>query len=293
MSNINDRLIHTITNPGCGFTLGAKIKNKTFPPDSEGFISYILGPDYNNPNIVFHKVVTTRRGKKGKIRIDTDILLSPIFTVPGVDMNDIISSDKIDERNFTDLLITPVVTYNMQNQKSMKNLTFIANILSKGLFIKELDKASFKPNTKIMQDIGIHNKKQVSVWPKNKNSLLRKLVEEASQLFNMGETETLVNLFCSNKAKNEIVAELRLLESYLVIPKFEYQRKVYEVLVKALTYIHDNISKKSDKTLKNRKEILDMIKDSKRRMQAHILSTVEELNCRLGIILKNRKIIEF
>lgn len=279
----------TITNPGTPFVLGEKVKNKTFLPGSEGYLSYVLGPDHSNPNIVFHKAIITRRGKNGKTRMDSGVFLSPIFVLPE-SCNELMA-EKEEKKHFVDLIVNTEnpVMYNLSSNQTLDDLSFVASILARGLFVKTLDKVLYKDDNLIVQKIGLREFKEVYIWPKKKSdSLLKKLVEEVQNMFIPEDLTPIGHHFCSKVVRTNIMEELKLLESFLVIPKLEYQRQTDIMSLAALDYINKKL--KAEKG-GHHQALIKQLKGMKTCFSANKYKVTKLLEHKLDSILKNRKLL--
>jgi len=277
----------TISSPGTIFQLGEEIKDSTFPPGTEGYISYIMGPDHNNPNVVFHQVVTIRRGKKGKPRINVNIILSPIFSLPGVPMEFLVPLD-VERKHLVDMAVVKHATKNILAETTTNEVSFLGQTLARALLAVELDKAIYPSNNRIMQTVGLPGHKVVNIWPKSKTSLLSRLTKETERLMDDGETGRLFNDFCNLDARISILNELKLVESCLTIPRLEYQRKVTTVLMAALDYIKIKLKEASEVEVPNKEELLKIVNNTKKMVKNKEYNVNKAIDTRLEAIVKNR-----
>jgi hypothetical protein len=280
----------TIATPGTPFEVGDSIKDTTFSPGTVGMLSYIVGPDYNNPNVVFHKVLTTRRGKRGKERFNVNVLLSPIFTLPGVEMDWLIPTD-VERKHLVDMTVIKGVTKNMISPKLTDDFSFLVHTLSRALLTAELDKAVYPSGEKIMQTVGLPGHKEVSIWPNNKTSMLKRFVREVESSFNEGNQEGLYEYYCNPTARVNLLKELQVVESCLVIPRLEYQRKVAGVMLEALDFIKTKLNDASKTERPDKSTLLQQVNFTRKIIKSKEHNASKAIDTRLEAIVTNRKVL--
>jgi len=291
MSKIDIKpLESTIAAPGTMFKVNSTIKDTTFSPGTHGFLSHIVGPDYNNPNVVFHKVVTTRRGKKGKDRLNTNIILSPIFTLPGVEIDWLIPTDK--ERKYL-VSMNPMreITKNILKPEETDELKFISQILTRVILVIELDKSIYLPENKIMRTVGLIGHKDMNIWPTNKNSLIKRFARDVEIMYNDGRRDELIDYYCNVEIKTSLLKELQIIESCLIIPTLEYQRKVFEVMSAAIEYIKVKLNEASKTERPDKSHLLKRINITKKMIKRKEYNTSKAIDIRLKAITDNRIIL--
>jgi len=280
----------TISTPGTSFEVGDGIKDTIFSPGTSGYLSYIVGPDYNNPNVVFHKVITTRRGKRGKERFNVNILLSPIFTLPGVEMDWLIPTD-VERKHLVDMRAIKGITKDIISNKITSNFSFISQTLSRALLTAELDKAVYPSADKIMQTVGLPGHKEVTIWPKSKTSMLRRFVREVETSFNDGNQEGLYDYYCSKKARLQLLHELKNVESCLIIPRLEYQRKISGVMLEALDYIQEKLNEASKTERPDKAQLLRQVNATRKVIKGKEHNATKAIDTRLAAIVTNRQVL--
>jgi len=276
------KVVCSICTVGTPFIINDNLKDSTFSVGTTGFLGYILGPDHNNPNIVFQNTLITKRGKKGKRRLENGILLNPIYKFPGLPIEDIIP--KMPERKgFVDIDINDFETVGLINRCGDD---FVAWLLARSNFAAELDeKSNFPQGHKIAQVLSTSNR-QVYVWPKE--GKLYTFRATAETMYNGGHEYQLAEEFLSINGKRLLLSELKQIEMLLTIPRLEYQRKVCNVLIDALEFIHATIA---DKAIKDKDNIVSMI-NSTRDQNIKTRTAVETtIDTRLSQIVAHRKLI--
>ncbi len=280
----------TISTPGTIFKVGDGIKDTTFSPGTHGVLSYIVGPDYNNPNVVFHKVVTVRRGKRGKERFNVNVLLSPIFTLPGVEMDWLIPTD-VERKHLVDMHVKKSITKNILSKKTTDNFSFLGHALSRALLAVELDKAVYPSGDKIMQTIGLPGHKEVTIWPKSKTSMLKRFVREAENTYNEGNKNSLYDYYCSEEGRITLLTELKTVESCLIIPRLEYQRRIAGVMIEALDYIRTRLNEASKTERPDKTQLLKQVIATKKIVKNKEYNVTKAIDTRLSAIIHNRKVL--
>jgi len=272
-----------ITDAGSMFTVGESIKDTTFPPGTLGFTSFIQGPDYEIPNIVFQQVVTIRRGKGGKPRLNTNTLLCPIFPLFPEHKKKVFTTDE-ERKYFVDLELVNPPLCNLTDPNKVPSIEFMGWVLARALFVKELDKANYPPNNEIMQAIGLGGGKQMNVWKTTKTSILSEFITKAERYFNDGMEDRLEMEFCLPGRRAELLKDLAQKESCLAIPRLEYTRRVTGVIKAALEYTKSIFENDKDK-LKLNKATFEFYKANEMRCKSFI-------DTRISRIKKNREILQ-
>lgn len=236
----------SIQPAGCPFTITDELKDSLLPPKTTGFISYVMGPDHNHPNIVFQQVVVTRRGKSGKPRINNNTLLCPIFKVAGIDSS-VMFSKKEERKHFVNLDTVPSQTVSIIGENTPIDNNFLAWLLARSLLVKELDQAIYRSDNRIMQVAGLNNgQRQVKVWPRDNKNVLRLFVDHIEGYRNNDELDIIRDSFCLPEIKDNLLKDIKAKELLLLIPRMEYQQKVAKVLLDALDWVEAFVEKSKD-----------------------------------------------
>jgi len=276
---------HTILSPGSLFIAKDTVKDKTFPPGTKGCLSFIMGPDSVNPNVVFHKVVTTRRGKQGKERLNFDMVLSQIYDIP--ELTTKLKEEEEKPKHFISIDTAANLNDNLISETTTNNNTFIANVLARALFAKELDNKIYNSDHTIMRRVGLYDYKEVSLWPK-KESLLRQFTKDVIHLHNSGELLYIRDNFCTKENKHKLMSELNAIEAKLIIPRYEYQRKICNVLLAAITEVQRLLS---NSNIENKKELQEKAKNTKEMLKIQTHNLIEFITKRLEHIVNERTLV--
>ena len=267
---------------GKPFKISSLIKDPVFMPGTKGFISLIQGPDYKNPNIVFLKAVVIRRGVSGKNRIDSNMLLCPIFKSKLIKNKNLMfpkKNDEVEYKYLVDLNESRIKCIGSVVDKNyMPHIDFMGWLLSKTLLLKALDSVVYES---INKTLGIYEKKVNKMWKPKEESLLSEFTHILrNQLFD-GNFESLINSFCTKTKRVNLVSELYDMEVKLAVPMIEYTKRVASVMSGAHRYMTKEIA--NDKKANG---LLETVKIPSQKDLNSILKT------RLNSIAKNRKIVQ-
>lgn len=294
MVNKGQLLETTIGDCGTLFRVEDAINDKTFHAGSKGFLSFIMGPDCNCPNVVFHKVVTIRRGKTGKPRINQNMILAPIFHLPGVPLSFTIPED-VERKYFVNIGLTPDDTMDVmskdQDDKDAR-LLFLGQLYARSSFAKELDTVIYPGDHDVTKAVGVTPGSKIKIWPTGKASMVRKFQNEIEAFFSSGEHAVIDDYFWEYERREHLLKRLHEIEASLTIPKLEYQRKVGETMLDALKYLDDKLKTKDAEKLDNLDDLKDSISNTKEAVKNSIKITKRIINSRLTTISKNRKLLK-
>lgn len=276
---------------GLPFIVTDTLKDTTFQPGTQGVLSYVMGPDYNNPNIVFQQVVTTRRGKTGKARMNINMILSPMFEVPGVEFEEMFPKTD-DRKHFIEIDVDNQLSAPVMGVDDPVDNNFLSWLFARCLFVRELDKAVYPPDHQIMKTLEMGGGKSVYIWPKDKLDVLKQFTGNIERWYNDGATDSIAEVYSNNTVKPQMLNQLRAIESALIIPRLEYQRKVNGIMIEALNYISKHINNKAKK-VENRTEINRSLKKTRQIVKAGRSALDATIKNRLSVISKNRKLLNF
>lgn len=287
----NEMLTLHLGDPGTVFQVNEAIKDNTFTPGTKGYLSYIQGPDHNNPNIVFQIVVTTRKGRTGKPRLNKNILLTPIFSIPGIPVDKIIPMDSA-RKSFVSIDLENIVV-DLLDCNAVNMQDFLGAILSRAAFAMELDNVSYTIDTPIAKYLGITGNSKVNFFKKGGADTLRVLVNEAESMHEHDNLSGIHDLFTSKEARPDVAERLHLVETSLVIPKLEYNRRVMGVLNSALKHVKSVVDGSSEiKDLPNIADIRKMIENTETFLDARGKEVSNLLNKRLSIMKETRQLLK-
>ncbi len=277
--------------PGTPFTVKETLKDNTFIPGTCGFISLLSGPDYTLHNIGFLKVITLRKGKKGKARLNSNSILTPLFQLPDDKYPEKLVPAKEDLKYLVGIETEEGRIADICN-KNIPHDEFLGWLLSRTLFAYELSKVTYPSSNEIMKQLGINSGRRMNSWCE-KGELLERFRKEVEPLFNENkETKAIVyDRYCSPNAKLILLTQLRKIESRLVIPRLEYQRRVNEVFIAALKAMESTV--KEEEGFDNKDIILKKVTVTKEWVKTNGNVIKLAINHRIGIISKNREVLNF
>lgn len=291
----------TATQCGTRFDIGTAIKDTTFQPGSVGYMSFALGPDESCPNVMFYNTVIVRRGQKGKLRVEQNILLAPIFIIPGIPLEFTVPVNE-ERKYFVD--INPIIleTTNFLNTDNDQNQVdvitdiehhFLAHTLSKGLFFTELDSASKPIEHPLMKKLNINgdNPRQ-RVFHNKKHSSFHKLICDVEGMVRDGQTAVLFDAFWNPLSQSIIIDEMHNIEVALTLPILEYNRKVNNVLKSAIEYIINRLKSNDGKAFKNSKVLIKSAEMTHTAINFSDLQLSKQIERRLNHIIKNRELVK-
>lgn len=296
---IKPELFRTTAVPyGTKFDVGSSIKDNTFQPGSVGYMSFALGPDESCPNVMFYNTVVVRRGQKGKLRVEQNMLLAPIFVIPGIPLEFTIPTNE-ERKYFVDMRPVFLETANFINTDEDQDpeviidleYNFLAHILAKGLFLYELDSVSKPIEHPLIKKLNINgdNPRQ-RIFSNKKNSLLYKLTTEVENMVREGRSTTLFNDFWHPDAQSKLIYEIQSVEAALTLPLLEYNRKVNSVLKLAIEYIINRLKSNEGQAFKNNKILIKSAEMTYTEIDNSDKQLSSQIDHRLNHIIENREL---
>lgn len=194
-----------ILGPGTRCVVNTLIKNGTFKPGTVGFFSHYRRSVVDNNAIVECKIVTIRRGKSGKARLDYNSMHLPTIFL-----------DEKGYKGFHDGYLTLPMHMVFQADPlvetrvlKLKDLDFLAWALSKIMYLRNLDR----------------NYVNYSFWPKHPANLLNKFKDVVSQQ-GSGRLDEFLVVYTQEVARIDIVADIRGIETTLAGAIVAYNNNV-------------------------------------------------------------------
>ena len=208
----NKHLSSNILSTGNKFVVNSDIYDSTFGPGSLGIVSYVKGIDVKFANVVHLQVVTLRRGKQGKDRIDVDVISVPIFGFIGM-----ISSKIMPDEKQKQYICTEPVHSTINTIYNMTDLNYLGWALSWALYLYKLSR----------------NTKPFCVWPKKNKNIMNKMLDMPS--YWKDDPTYLIETYCSGDAREKFIKQMRIIEVSLVDTALIYMSKVVNLEVLAIT----------------------------------------------------------
>ena len=277
----------SINPSGNFFTINDNIKDSLFSVGSAGVLSCVLGSDHNNPNIVYQDVIITRRGKKGKRRLENVTLLTPIFKIPELAIEEIIPKST-ERKGFVDIDVNDDTT--TETIARLSDYDFVSWVYARLKFINRLDQVCYPGNNPthltdtIASSIGLNNNKYVSVWPKD--GRLASFFNDITAQTQHGGGDMPLDDYVTVDSRFALLMSLRKLETSLVIPRLSHQQRICSIFVEALDFLEKTVAGKKIKNIE------EMISKTREETTTKIANIEKAITARLGILVKSRKLLE-
>lgn len=248
-------MTQSVQSTGDFFLVTNKIKDTIFPPGTAGFMSFVAGAGNKNPNVAYHKIITVRRGKKGKERLNINTIKTLIFNLPEISL----SEEELKNQEYKNIIDIDLTTNNINKEittlsEYKNNLQFLGWLLSRSLLVKELNSVVYDGNNKIIQHTEASHKymnNKINILNNHKKSRLTEFISNIVECFNNGDLDYINDRFTNKATKFMLINELRTAETQLIIPRLEYQNRVCSVLLNALKSIETKVNEDNLKLIKN------------------------------------------
>lgn len=216
---MGDIFLSNVVRPGIMFKVIRPTKDSVFGTGTTGFIGYVKGQDQDFPNVIFYKVIITRRGKSGKARLEPGEISVPIFLPKCKNLETILP--KIDRKHFvfidTNLNLMPKEIFEFDNH------SFLGWAAAWGCFLSKL-------HTMV---------KKIKAWPSDSNHVLN-VIRGLPNRFIEDSTHVVEN--CTSQGFRTTAAiEIRILESTLSRCAMEYLYKTTHIEHNAIVNLLSNI----------------------------------------------------
>ena len=236
---------------GAAYKVKKDTKDGTYKPGSLGLISFVKGKDMDYGNIVYFYVITTRRGKGGKQRLDFNELSCPVF-----DTDNIVKlSEKkeympaLDRRYYVLLKLLPQSFDDIQNMGAHDYLAWAC------CQAKYLDKLRSRIN-------------RFSMWPKSGDhimNIIKSMDHYLGNDFSEEQKQGTIEQYSSPGMREQFLQNMRKLACSMVQGHIGYKQRVAKIELDAATHIFKNVSafgvtkKLADATYRHHKDKLTKI----------------------------------
>jgi len=234
------------------FATGTKIivtdlsQDTTFGAGTTGFVSYVKGRDQDYDNVVYYRIVTTKRGKGGKERIELNDISTPIFEVENKNILELMPDEK--RRYYVHIQPLPMPDDVLQ----FSDLDFLAFGFAYSRWIRKL-------NTRA---------KHVQAWPGDPHDIMNTFVRMDDYFAE--DAEATKDQYGAEEIRETLMNRLRVLESTLVKCSLSYMKKVADIEVLGASLLpHIKGASQSEKSLY--KETIDAYKK-----KSHALNSLVE-----------------
>jgi len=215
---------------GCGapYTVSKESEDNVYKPGTLGLLSYVKGVDLDYPNVVYFFVVTVRRGKGGKQRLDFNEISFPIFNTPNlIDL----SKKKefmppLDRRYFVMTETLPLVFSHALN---MDGHDFLAWSCCHAKYLSQLRKTT----------------NGFRMWPKDKKHVMNVMNSMDnymnSQHFDEEQRQNTYNHYTDGEARDKFIRKMRHISSALTQCHVSYKQRVAKAELEAIMHINKNL----------------------------------------------------
>ena len=245
------------------------VKEMSFSNGSKGYFSYILGSNDYNHNIIYNNIILTKRGFKGKDRLITSTMITPLYICENEEINNLLFTNEYQ--------YTPVTSYptNVLNIDTFTSIDFCGWLLAILQLHKKLDTVN---NTILLNELNNTNYYEKQLFIFEYNNLLIQFYNNIENSYNDG-----VNDFCTQAARNILIKELRNQNNLFILPYHNYLLNILTIEYNALEYIKSNITKS---TIKNKQLYIDELKELQKNIQINKNNINNKITSKLDIIKK-------
>ena len=249
---MDDAFLNNIVRPGTMFKVVKPTKDGVFGIGTTGFIGYVKGQDQDFPNVVFYKVIITRRGKGGKTRLESGEISIPIFVPKCKNLETVLP--KIDRKHF--VFINTNSNLMPKTILELDNHSFLGWASAWGCFLNKL-------HTMV---------KRIKIWPVDSTHILN-IIRELPNRFIDNPTHTLENC-TSQDFRTTTTMEIRLFESTLSRCAIEYLYRTTYIERNAIINLSNNAKdlklnigqlEKTKTSITNKLNVLEKIIDLRKQ----------------------------
>lgn len=215
---MDNAFLSNIVRPGIMFKVIKPTKDSVFGIGTTGFIGYVKGQDQDFPNVIFYKIIITRRGKSGKTRLEPGEISVPIFLPKCKNLETILP--KVDRKYF--VFIDTNQDLMPRNVFELDNHSFLGWASAWGCFLSKL-------HTRV---------KKIKVWPSDSTHILN-IIRRLPNRFIDDPTNTLKNC-TSQDFRTTTAMEIRFFESTLSRCAVEYLYRTTHIEHSAVVNLLNN-----------------------------------------------------
>lgn len=226
MSNNIEPFSSNIFSTGNRFIVTDKTTDGTFGPGTIGIISYVKGVDTYCTNVVYLSTVVLKRGKTGKIRLDTEQVSAPIFNFGNMAASDIMPDKKRKRYIYIKPEIPKEIEYTIFD---MSNIDYLGWALSWIRYLYQL----------------LQYTKPFGIWPAKNSNIMNRMLE-IDRIWKENEGYA-IEEYCNKTSRKKFTEHMRIMESTLVNCSLSYMLKIAEIEVQAIKYLircNENKTKK-------------------------------------------------
>jgi hypothetical protein len=190
---------------GTKFVVTDETKDTTFGPGTTGFVSYVKGRDQDFANVLHYRIVTIKRGKGGKERIELNDISTPVFELEGEKFHEMMPDAK--RRYYVPISPEPLPATVLE----MSDLDFLAYGFAYARWVRKLNTRS----------------KHVNAWPNSTEDLLNVFVRMDDYFTE--DPDLAKERYAAEPVRDQITRRMRIMESTLVKCSLSYMTKIAEI----------------------------------------------------------------
>jgi len=211
-----------IFNTGTKFVVTKDSIDGTFGPGTTGFVSYVKGRDRDYPNVVFLRVVITKRGKNGKERFDRSEISTPIFDFKSKHLSEVLPDER--RRYYVHIEPDGVMPNNILKLSDIDYLGW-ANAYARYIY---------KLNSRAQH---------MSVWPGGNKDMLNRVLHLHDYF--QEDPDYTKSEYASPETRETFTRRIRIMESTLVRCCLSYMLKVAQTEANAISDIFKRTTKEA------------------------------------------------
>jgi hypothetical protein len=211
-----------VFSTGTKFVVTEKSVDGTYGPGTTGFVSYVKGRDRDYPNVVFLRVVVTKRGKSGKERFDRGELSTPIFDFKSKHLADYLP----DERRRYYVHIEPDGAM-PSNVMALSDIDYLGWANAYARYVYKLNSRA----------------RHMSVWPGGNKDPLNKILHLHD--YYAEDPEYTKAEYAGEVLRQEFVRRIRVMEATLVRCCLAYMLKVSQTEANAISDLFKRTTKEA------------------------------------------------
>jgi hypothetical protein len=231
-----------IFTAGTGIRVTNNTKDNILSTGTKGYMSFVLGPDQDFPNVVHGEVVVIRRGKGGKERLEVTALSTPIFLVGGGFKEHMPDPER---KCFVEI---ETVDSEPKSVMDFKDVEFLGWATSLIRFVHKLST----------------QEKYTKVWPMKQEDILNQAYHAAAAW--KEDPDYAKTILAQPEKRRQLLKRLRFVEASLANCNVMYTEKVLEVEYRAAEKLK-SLWKGSGKFGK-KKDVMDIAVSAKQRLMA-------------------------
>jgi len=216
---------------GCGvpYQVNTDSEDGVYKPGTLGLLSFVKGKDLDYPNVIYFHVVTVRRGKGGKERLDFNEISFPVFnTKKTVELSKKGERmPKLDRRYY--VMIEPL-PLPFGHSSLMDGRGFLAWACCHAKYLSQLRRST----------------SGFRMWPKDGKHIMNIMSQMNDYMnssnYNEEQRGDMFDKYTSEGMREDFVRKMRKISSALVQSHVTYKLKTAKLELDAITHIYKNAS---------------------------------------------------